>query len=199
MTNRRRSDQHTPLHSCRRTQCMQTHIQHSDAHITCTQTPSVTTYIFPLLSSLILEFITEKAHPCFLLFKPDVSSSSLPLFSLSLLSRPLLFIVLWSGEFIFFFRLVYVCVRVLKLNPNFPLFLCRGRHTNRAVKLFPYTLLRMFTLLSLYFSYTILYILITGLLLITLVLLAVQNHTPNMKYSIIKSPKVLSTTILSTV
>lgn len=110
MTNRRRSDQHTPMHSCRSTQCMQTHVQHSDTHITCTQTPSATTYMFPLLSSLILEFTTEKAHPCFLLFKPDVSSSSLPLFSFSLVGWPLLSIVLWSGEFIFFLWGVHVCV-----------------------------------------------------------------------------------------
>lgn len=98
---------------------MQTHTKRADTLITCTQTPSVTTYMFPLLSSLILEFITEKAHPCFLLFKPDVSSSSLPLFSFSLVSRPPLFIVLWSGEFIFFLE---HCVCVLKLNLHFPFF-----------------------------------------------------------------------------
>lgn len=77
---------HAEVHSaCRHT--VKTHTlthTHNHTHITHTQTSSVTTYIFPLLSSLILEFITEKAHPCFLLFKPDVSSSSLPLFSFSL-------------------------------------------------------------------------------------------------------------------
>lgn len=120
---------------------MQRYTVHADTqstlrhiHITCTQTPSATTYMFPLLSSLILEFITEKVHPCFLLFKPDVSSSSLPLFSFSLIGRPLLSIVLWSGEFILFLRAVCVCVCMCpQTKPKFSLFLCSSRHTNAAI------------------------------------------------------------------
>lgn len=114
--------------------CMQTHIQHSDTHITCTQTPPATTCMFPLLSSLILEFITEKTHPCFLLFKPDVSSSSLSLFSFRLVGWPLLSIVLWSGECIFFLRAVYVCACMCpQTKPLFSPFLCSGRRTNTTI------------------------------------------------------------------
>lgn len=80
------------------------------------QTPSVTTHMFPLLSFLNLDLITEKAHPCFLLFKPDVSSCSLPLFSVRLHRQPLLFIVLRSEESIVHFkavrRRVHLCVCV---------------------------------------------------------------------------------------
>lgn len=97
---------HAEVHSA----CRHTLNAHTHTH---TQTHSITTYMFPLLSSLILEFITEKAHPCFLLFSPDVSSSSLPVHCFSPLSWPLLFIVMWSEELtVFFFRTVYMCAFV---------------------------------------------------------------------------------------
>lgn len=81
--------------------------------------------MFPLLSSHILEFITEKDHPCFLLLKPDVSISSLPVFCFSPLCGPILFIVMWSGELVGFFRAMNVCAWVSVLMRNlafFPLF-----------------------------------------------------------------------------
>lgn len=82
-------------------------------------------HMFPLLSSHILEFITEKDHPCFLLLKPDVSISSLPVFCFSPLCGPILFIVMWSGELVGFFRAMNVCAWVSVLMRNlafFPLF-----------------------------------------------------------------------------
>lgn len=133
--NHKWSYQLTPMHSCRTTQCMQTLVQHTH---TCTLRP-LTTYMFPFLSSLILEFITEKTHPCFLLFKPDVSSSFLPVFCFSPLCGPLLFIVMWSGELTGFFRVM--CVRVCVCPHTKPCIFspffskCRlesSRHTNTA-------------------------------------------------------------------
>lgn len=90
--NRKRSHQHTP---CRRTtQCMHTHSTH-------THTDPFSNHI-QVSSSLIFDFITEKAHPCFLLFKPDASTISLPLFCFSPRTQTLFFIVLWSMELFFY-------------------------------------------------------------------------------------------------
>ncbi len=120
MIKSRHSHQHTPVHSCRGA-CRHTHTDtNTDTHSHHTQTPSLTTYMFPLLSSLILELITEKTPHYFLLFKPDVSGSSLPLRCFNPPRRSVLFVVNVVGESISFFKSsIRVCVHVLILNPAF--------------------------------------------------------------------------------